>query len=373
MNDMFLENIDNNIEHIEINKYSDLEFKEHKDTSSFTKNKKNIYCGNCGKKGHIYKKCHYPIISLGIICIKIDNLNLNDLINNTLSSKIKAKFNNQYKTIKSVEKYLNSKLKFLLIRRKHSLGFVEFIRGKYEFDNFEYLLNIMNIMSKDELELIKISTFNDLWNNLWNFKKEQSNNAAHQIKNHLSEYKNSLVKFNKLKEGVDIKFNKNFYYNVKLDDILSNIKSKWNEPEWGFPKGRRNLKESDLNCAIREFKEETNFDKDDYVLLNIPPSNEKFIGTNGIRYQHIYYLAQISSDKELKIDEENEDQICEIGDMRWLGYKEAYSKIREYNYDKKVKLENIYNMIKFTILYGIDSRKNIKDEKIYDQDECLFE
>ena len=22
---------------------------------------RNIYCGNCGKKGHIYKKCHYPI------------------------------------------------------------------------------------------------------------------------------------------------------------------------------------------------------------------------------------------------------------------------------------------------------------------------
>ena len=45
---------------------------------------KIIYCVNCGKKGHKIKNCNYPIVSYGIICIKlnIDNniINLNDII-----------------------------------------------------------------------------------------------------------------------------------------------------------------------------------------------------------------------------------------------------------------------------------------------------
>ena len=45
--------------------------------------------------------------------------------------------------------------------------------------------------------------------------------------------------------------------------------SKFIEPEWGFPKGRRNNKEKDINCAIREFYEETNFDNQDYQILNM--------------------------------------------------------------------------------------------------------
>ena len=34
--------------------------------------KKNVYCGNCGKFGHIYKRCTAPITSLGVICYKKD-------------------------------------------------------------------------------------------------------------------------------------------------------------------------------------------------------------------------------------------------------------------------------------------------------------
>ncbi len=348
--DTFLDNIDNKIEYVEIEKYTDLEIKPEKDISSYIKNKKNIHCGNCGKKGHIYKKCHFPIMSMGIICIKLDEFNINDIINGKCEIT-------KFKTIKSVDKYLNSNLRFLLVRRKHSLGFVEFIRGKYEFDNFEYLLNILNIMSKDEIKLLQNNSFDVLWNNLWSIDAS--------TKNHRTEYNNSFTKFNRLKKGVYIKFNKKLRFKIKLDDILNNTKSKWVEPEWGFPKGRRNLKENDLNCAIREFNEETNYMKDDYDLIDINPSYERFIGTNGVRYQHIYYLAQIKTNKEPFIDENNQEQMCEIGDMKWISYKEAYSKIREYNYDKKVKMESIYNMIKYMLLYN-----NISNEN---NEECLFE
>ena len=60
-------------------------------------NKKTHYCCNCGKTGHVYRKCMSPIMSLGIILVKLEN----DVI------------------------------KYLLIQRRDTLGFVEFMRGKY--------------------------------------------------------------------------------------------------------------------------------------------------------------------------------------------------------------------------------------------------
>ena len=33
--------------------------------------KKRRYCNNCGKYGHYFRECKYPITSYGIICIQI--------------------------------------------------------------------------------------------------------------------------------------------------------------------------------------------------------------------------------------------------------------------------------------------------------------
>ena len=153
--DLFLYNIDKTIEYININQKSDLDIKS-RERENINKYKKNIYCGNCGKKGHIYKKCHYPVISLGIISFKLDKINLNTLL------KKSFKFRNN-KNIRLIEKFLNQNLKFFLIRRKHSLGYVEFIRGKYEFDDIDYIRNIFSIMSKEEIKNILEVPFRELW------------------------------------------------------------------------------------------------------------------------------------------------------------------------------------------------------------------
>ena len=38
----------------------------------------NLYCNNCGNKGHIYRNCKFPVLSYGIICINNDDGNDND-------------------------------------------------------------------------------------------------------------------------------------------------------------------------------------------------------------------------------------------------------------------------------------------------------
>ena len=48
---------------------------------------------------------------------------------------------------------------FLLIRRKDTLGYVEFLRGKYDEMNEEYLVKIFNTMTSSEIDRIKTLDF----------------------------------------------------------------------------------------------------------------------------------------------------------------------------------------------------------------------
>ena len=248
--------------------------------------KKTLYCGNCGKYGHIYRKCLAPIISTGIIIFKKeDNI-----------------------------------IKYLLVRRKDTLGFVEFMRGKYNLENVAYINKLFEIMTFDERNMIVHYNFDYLWNKLW---MKQDNKQYH------NEYDSSKKKFNILKEGI---YNKNVL--VSLKTLHSTNKLLWYEPEWGFPKGRRNLKETNLECAIREFEEETGI-------------SELFSGSNNIRYKHIYYVAIANENINniFKIDKSNFNQVSEISNIKWHSYKECMNIIRTYNIEKKNVLEKLHKIL----------------------------
>ena len=310
------------------------------------------YCINCGKKGHYYKKCLYPIISIGIICLKFNkenlNINLNQIIN--YSKKIQNNYLfsieeiNKLKILKQIIinldlKNFDDNIEYLMIRRKNSLNYIEFIRGKYDFNNIEYLENIINLLSKEEKELLLNKEFNELWNDLWNDNKKKSN-----------EYKDAQNKFNLLKKGTIIKKN-DINIKINLHDLLTNNLITYEDPEWGFPKGRRNYKEKNIDCAKREFEEETNLKSNDYHILNMSPLEETYLSTNSSKYKHIYYISQCQN-KNLKllIDEENENMKTEIGDIKWLKINDALNIIRDYHIDKKTKLVYLHHMIKNTIL-----------------------
>ena len=323
------------------------------DNSLSNLNETNIYCLNCGKKGHIIKKCLQPIISLGIICIRLKiPLNINDIIN--YSKKIQNNYLfsldeiNKLKKIKNIMTNFNideldSIIDYLFIRRKNSLNYVEFMRGKYDLDNTTYLENILNLISEEEKEMLLTHNFYDLWNNLWEYNKKNNNN---------NEYKNSEAKFNILKKGYYTKKNEiNIFIN--LETIIQNSRKVYNysEPEWGFPKGRRNLKEKNVDCAKREFEEETNILPNEYHILNMNPLEEIYLSTNYSKYKHIYYISQINDiNKKLSLDPENINQKIEIGNINWYSFEEGYQKIRNYNIEKKNIFYTLHNTIRLTII-----------------------
>ncbi len=299
-------------------------------------NNKDIYCGNCGKKGHIYKKCFMPITSLGIICVQFNGMTINDMLKRNY---IKVNTNN----IKYRDEITN-KLKFLLVRRKHSLGYIEFTRGNYNLSSLsdiDYLRNLFSRMSKDEIEFIKNGDFDNIWYNLWIMKESTMS--------HVEEYLKSKHKFDSLYKGIEFK-NGNI---ISLKDIINKITPLYDEPEWGFPKGRRNIRENDFNCACREFMEETDFKKHEFNLLELKPLHEIFTGTNQINYKHTYYIAQSFKNEIPTISDNNFQQKIEISDIKWFTYPEAMKKIRGYNAEKKKILTKVYQLLYTYIEYNL--------------------
>tara|TARA_B100000424_G_C22894286_1_gene475681 strand:+ start:470 stop:1270 length:801 start_codon:yes stop_codon:yes gene_type:complete len=263
-------------------------------------NKKNTFCNNCGKLGHLFHQCKIPITSIGVIAIRKNN-------NNT---------------------------EILLIRRKDSLSFVDFMRGKYNLENKHYLINLFDKMTIIERDFILNSEFDKLWSYLW------GTNVTNQYKN---EEKLSKYKFKQLKSG--IKINNDFY---NLEDIINSCVENYLEPEWGFPKGRRNYQERDMTCGLREFEEETGYNKHELInITNILPLEEIFTGSNYKSYKHKYFLGYINNTKEPK----KEFQLFEISKIEWVNINDAEKYIRNYNIEKKKILIELNKLLKSYKLY----------------------
>ena len=99
--------------------------------------------------------------------------------------------------------------------------------------------------------------------------------------------------------------------------MLHNLNIHYEHPEWEFPKGRKNKDEMDLECALREFEEETGISKDKLTIFdNIEPVYETINGSNGKQYKIIYYIG-VMNDNEIKptLNEDNIYHKIEISDI----------------------------------------------------------
>ena len=251
-------------------------------------NTKIIYCNNCGNEGHLYRHCRLPVLSYGILCINKDKL--------------------------------------LMIQRKDSLSYIEFLRGKYELSKSDYIFKLLNTCSLEERKLISTLSLDELWERLWFSGKTKKKQTDRMIK----EYEKSKYLFEQLQKTI-------------LYDLLDRCDKKYETPEWEFPKGRRNNHESNCKCAVREFEEETDVLSTDYILLeNVVPLSEEYTGSNGVRYKHIYYIALYTGKSDLTINKDKYEQYSEIGDIQWFNVDECLLKIRPEQTTKK----NIINKIK---------------------------
>lgn len=253
-------------------------------------------CNNCGKKGHVFSMCRLPITSLGVICFRKHESNI----------------------------------EVLMIRRKDSLGFVDFMRGRYDLYQKNHVLHLIDEMTIAEKELLCTKSFEELWEHLWGSSKLS--------KKYMKEKEQSLALFTSLKNGIH---KDSDYYT--LESIVGESTTTWNEPEWGFPKGRRNNNEKDLQSALREFEEETGIHSDNIMLLqNLLPLEEIFTGSNFKSYDHKYYVAQMKSHVVLDMDKY---QKSEVSSIDWFSLGDAISKLRPYNFERKLIIHHLKKIL----------------------------
>ena len=264
-----------------------------------------MYCNNCGKQGHLYNQCSFPIISYGVIAFR-------------------------YNPIKK-------EIEYLMIRRKDSFGYIDFIRGKYSPLNPHQIQKSIDQMSREEKKNLKeYSNFNELWKHLW-CELDIKEDTYSQEKGMSSR------KFDVLKKGYLIQ---NQQYS--LDYYVQNSQTCWEETEWEFPKGRRNIGERDLECGLREFEEETGYSKNQlYVLDNVLPFEEMFMGSNYKSYKNKYYLCLMP----FSCQATRPFQQTEVSKIEWKTLNQCLSSIRPYHLEKQQIILHISELLRDFKLY----------------------
>jgi len=258
------------------------------------------YCNNCGKPGHSFHQCKMPITSIGIIVFRKQE----------------------------------DEIQYLMIRRKDTLGFIDFMRGKYSVYNKDYIMNMLKQMTDKEKQQLQTLTFDELWYNIWGDETISNQYKVEEVA--------SREKFNILRNGVYIKSE---FHNLDMLINESDNGDCWTEAEWGFPKGRRNFQEKDYECALREFTEETGISSRHLQnIKNVLPFEEIFTGSNYKSYKHKYYLTYMNGVSSFNMNMGNFER-SEVSKMEWKTYDDCMSSIRPYNLEKKRMITNIHNTL----------------------------
>lgn len=286
-----------------------------------------MLCANCGAHGHMYRICSQPISSFGIICYRVRR----------------------------------GEPEYLMVQRKDSLPFVEFIRGKYNVQNRGYIIRLLNGMTHAERSQLSTLSFDALWHGFW-----QSDHSSGFVK----EYEQSKARFMMLKTGYYLRShaetqvpqasttaaaNPGQVVFFSLETALASTAetATHTETEFGFPKGRRNINESDISCACREFSEETGLDIEDVKLLtNIQPYEEIFTGTNHTRYRHVYYIARLLDSSAAWLDRANIKravvdpvQSREVRAVAWFDAGNVLSHLRVENTERRAMFLHVHQSI----------------------------
>ena len=275
-----------------------------------------IYCTNCGDYGHNTKQCSLPITSFGTILFRI-NTDWNQ-VENLLQS-------DSWTGLETIDK---SKIEYLLIQRRDSLGYIDIMRGKYKTDDISYITQQVHGMTREEQQQLIHEPFDVLWEKLWGPPAEGSNPYRH-------EKEVSRTKLATIRAA-----------NPSLADIITSVNWHWPTPEWGFPKGRREPHESEYVCAMREMKEETGLTEYDLTpIKNLDTVKEIFYGSNHIQYCHKYFIMYVHNNKEPVLDSSNTHMVQEIGNIKWCSLDEALSLIRTDNPEKRDALIRVNKLL----------------------------
>jgi 8-oxo-dGTP pyrophosphatase MutT (NUDIX family) len=128
--------------------------------------------------------------------------------------------------------------------------------------------------------------------------------------------------------------------------MIAQFPSPYKDTEWGFPKGTRARGETDVECGIREFLEETNISRDSYDLKETISFTETFRGTNNVEYRHIYFVALLKDSRGINLKQKlTPMQSKEVAAVDWKTLSECKSIIRPHYTERKALMTEVEKFV----------------------------
>ncbi len=239
--------------------------------------------------------------------------------------------------------------RYLIYQRRDNYEYIDIIRGNW--NNERRLKELFAALSAEEKDRLSRFSFRELWDDLW---------VTHGSNMHLEGFEKARKRFESFSNDIPT---------IVEGLPSSQAGENTNEPQWGFPKGKKNVytqsgrKETDQECALREFGEETRLSTDGIVLWgsgdtgigNVASSRthgdaasprtytEFYKGNNGKPYCTYYFLAEISKMEKITRMKTpgciRSDAVSdEAANAKWMTFEEALGKLvpRRQNILRKV-------------------------------------
>lgn len=246
-------------------------------------------------------------------------------------------------------------MEILMVKKRVTYHFLDFVLNKYDYNDINSITKLLSNMNIDEKLILKYMDFKKIWFKAWLEDIENPNIELMRLR----KYHKFENKFKEMLAKIKApKF-------IELLNITSH-----NDNMWEIPKGKKlNRHEKTLNCAIREFSEETN-----YNINNVKIIDNKMISVKknvkNILYIFNYYIGYSLQDFNITNIKKPIDKIKEISDVKWLSLND----IKLLNTNKKIIfsiesifsiLKNDYNICKLTNYTNIIKLKNNTSNERY--------
>jgi 8-oxo-dGTP pyrophosphatase MutT (NUDIX family) len=208
---------------------------------------------------------------------------------------------------------------YLLVQRKDSIAFVEFVRGKYDPADLSYIRDeLISEMTADEQQRLKTQPLLTLWSQVWGSRASACPSAAQR-----NEIASSTRAYDTLCASLP---------SGGIASLVTSVTKHAAERAWGFPKGRKSGTETDVACAVREFQEECNVDPRHIHVYDNPSYEEVFEGCNGVLYRHVYFLARIVDMRASPAAHPTPGsvQAQEVGAVDWYSYSGMCTKFTDH-------------------------------------------
>jgi 8-oxo-dGTP pyrophosphatase MutT (NUDIX family) len=258
-------------------------------------------------------------------------------------------------------KFINGILHILMVKKKYTYAFFEFVFCKYpRFDRARLEKLFDNMTYQEKTDILEMD-FDKLWRkiviNIPDDPKLLSKKI--KIKRPLGK-KNIELQEEEEKQDISLKERDYGIYLTKKQRFLNLIEdngrrlrelvhhSKSADPIWDIPKGRPENDEKPLDTAIREFSEEASGNIEQYkILIDIQPIKVNYVNADCL-YRNEYFIA-VANDNWIPQCQYNcYENNREVEEIRWISRDEVKFLNRgQHNHERIMNLfKSVNNLIK---------------------------